>query len=638
MRIAIDAAALARGKDTPEAERSLQFIKGLQGGNTPHQYVLFSLFASREEILHQLGWDAASAMEIHSFFMGPEQLLLRNEAFSGIVEDVVRQFISKERIEAFWLPEAIPEGSPSYRPEWFQGTRTVSFAQAPAFADIHLSWEAVEGALSETKEELLQEAFASLPQRPDDQTQKRMRIAFFSPMPPAQSGIADYSVDILWAIADSLDVDVFTEAGEKASVALPENVRVLSHTRFQAGNYDRVVYQMGNSLYHQYMLPYLQQTPGLVVLHDTNLHAMAAAITLRDGNVEGYGKILAMDYSAFVVSSRLQEIKYNSKPTPYNEMTVNGFVAQYARRILVHSLYAKEQLLRMNIGYDAHHIPLYAKLDPLMQGEEAKARLSIDQDAQVIAAFGHIGYAKRVVPIVKAFARLAPRFPKAQLFFVGKPVDESIQEVEDEIQKSALTDRVTITGFVEMEQFSAYIGAADVCLNLRYPESGESSACLMRLLAQAKCTVINDIGSFSELPDDGCRKLPSVEYMTPPEEMTRIEQALQELLENDALRKDIGRNARKYAQEHLDLSKIGEQYVRHIRSTLHPHLNPALFSSIGEALRQTSHTAEDVRRLSQTLAYSKNPEVEATILQQQITTDGIMRDIRQVIRAEGQYA
>lgn len=42
--------------------------------------------------------------------------------------------------------------------------------------------------------------------------------------------------------------------------------------------------------------------------------------------------------------------------------------------------------------------------------------------------------------------------------------------------------------------------AADVCVNLRYPYNGESSASFMRLLGKGKCTIVNRIGSFAEVP------------------------------------------------------------------------------------------------------------------------------------------
>src|SRR6185369_17204783 len=42
--------------------------------------------------------------------------------------------------------------------------------------------------------------------------------------------------------------------------------------------------------------------------------------------------------------------------------------------------------------------------------------------------------------------------------------------------------------------------AADICLNLRHPTAGETSASLLRLLGAGKPTLVSASGSFAELP------------------------------------------------------------------------------------------------------------------------------------------
>jgi len=44
------------------------------------------------------------------------------------------------------------------------------------------------------------------------------------------------------------------------------------------------------------------------------------------------------------------------------------------------------------------------------------------------------------------------------------------------------------------------VAAADICLNLRHPTAGETSASLLRLLGAGKPTLVSASGSFAELP------------------------------------------------------------------------------------------------------------------------------------------
>src|SRR4029078_12732568 len=52
--------------------------------------------------------------------------------------------------------------------------------------------------------------------------------------------------------------------------------------------YDLVVYQLGNSRWHDFIWPYLFRWPGLVVLHDARLHHARARRLLTDRRAEDY--------------------------------------------------------------------------------------------------------------------------------------------------------------------------------------------------------------------------------------------------------------------------------------------------------------------------------------------------------------
>src|SRR5262249_56862194 len=55
-------------------------------------------------------------------------------------------------------------------------------------------------------------------------------------------------------------------------------------------------------------------------------------------------------------------------------------------------------------------------------------------------------------------------------------------------------------GSVDRHGFEASGAAADICLNLRHPTAGETSASLLRLLGAGKPTLVSASGSFAELP------------------------------------------------------------------------------------------------------------------------------------------
>ncbi|HZT44810.1 MAG TPA: hypothetical protein VFA24_01415, partial [Gaiellaceae bacterium] len=78
-----------------------------------------------------------------------------------------------------------------------------------------------------------------------------MRVAYYSPLPPSRSGIADYSALLLPELAKRLDV----------AVARPGRFR-------RTPKADVALYHVGNDpAEHGWIVDALQKRPGVVVLH-----------------------------------------------------------------------------------------------------------------------------------------------------------------------------------------------------------------------------------------------------------------------------------------------------------------------------------------------------------------------------------
>ena len=107
----------------------------------------------------------------------------------------------------------------------------------------------------------------------------RPRLAYVSPMPPAFSGIADYSAALLPELARHYEIDVIVHQDEPVRddwTLANAPVRNLAWFEQHASLFDRVVYQMGNSPLHAHMLELIPRVPGTVVLHDFFLSSMVA--------------------------------------------------------------------------------------------------------------------------------------------------------------------------------------------------------------------------------------------------------------------------------------------------------------------------------------------------------------------------
>lgn len=434
----------------------------------------------------------------------------------------------------------------------------------------------------------------------------RKKLAFFTPLPPIQSGISDYSVDILSALSGRFDIDVYIDEGYTADCQLPDTVRIFPHTSYEAHQaaYFDTIFQMGNSEYHVYMWDYLRRFGGTLVLHDYNMHGIFQAVALaRNNSIAFYGEIVAQELGNENAGRYLQEISHGVG-LKIQEVELNAYLSDYADRIIVHSAESKRKLLMHDSHRNVAWIRHYARIDELPSVESARRALNLPQDALIIAAFGHVHETKRALPLVRAFAKLSGKYSHAQLLFVGKLDDALKTSFPALVKKLGLEGRILVTGYTDIARFQQYIDATDICVNLRWPYNGETSGSLMRILSKGKCVVVNDIGSFAEIPDEACVKIPPVEKMTEREEVTVICSALKRLAEDEAERVRLQQAARKFAEDELDLKIISCQYEDFILGSRRTCVTENLLEKLREEVESKHMTDADIHTLAKILAYA----------------------------------
>ena len=115
-----------------------------------------------------------------------------------------------------------------------------------------------------------------------------MRVAFFSPLPPARSGIADYSEALLEPLAAPGGGGSFLDTAQP----------------FDPARFDIALYQIGNNDYHGFVYETALRHPGVVVMHESNLHHLMAGITIRRGDWDAY--VAECEYNGGRAGARLR--------------------------------------------------------------------------------------------------------------------------------------------------------------------------------------------------------------------------------------------------------------------------------------------------------------------------------------------
>ncbi len=183
--------------------------------------------------------------------------------------------------------------------------------------------------------------------------------------------------------------------------------------------YDLVIYQLGNSGWHDYMWPYLFRYPGLVVLHDGALHHARAASLLGRQRADDYRAELAFNHPGLPRQAAELAITGFDGPV-YYDWTMLRAVVISARGVAVHNARLADQLSAEFPGVSMNHLAMGIPAAESSAADAAaiRARHGLPADAFVIGAFGGVTPEKRIGPLLKAAGVVRRYHPALRILLV----------------------------------------------------------------------------------------------------------------------------------------------------------------------------------------------------------------------------
>lgn len=340
-------------------------------------------------------------------------------------------------------------------------------------------------------------------------TARKPRLAYVSPLPPVRSGIAAYSADLLPELAQHYDIELVLAQEVVDDPALSGRFPQRTSEWFDAHahEFDRIVYQFGNSAFHAHMFGLLERHPGVVVLHDFFLSGVISHAEADHHLPNHYCRslYLAHGYGALVAE------KDGGRTESIMTHPCNKQVLDRATGVIVHSAHA---VALANRWYG----PAYAeswRVLPLVclrpgadtaDREQVRAGLGFGPDDFIVCSFGILSAPKCNDRLVEAWldSTLA-RDPHCHLVFVGEIAQGRFGiALRDRI---AAHPRIRVTGYAETPLYRRYLAAADAAVQLRGSSRGETSGAVFDCLSYGLPTIVNAHGSAAEVPDHLCLRL-----------------------------------------------------------------------------------------------------------------------------------
>ena len=382
-------------------------------------------------------------------------------------------------------------------------------------------------------------------------------------MNPQQSGIADYSEELLDYLRKDAEIDLFVDDVNPSNPKILENFRCYNYQEFSQiknnNKYDNIIYHMGNNVLHEYIYLTLMRYPGIAILHDYNIHPFVREITLARRNSEAYYKAIENCYRDIgkILSARLNKEKryLNTYRFP-----LNNTVCNLSKAVIVHSKWVKNQIANKNVVV----IPMGVSIEPEITQEaiiKLRKKKGLKKDQYIISCLGDVVHTKRIDVVIKAFSILKLFIPNAKLILIGKCYQEMKEIIETLIERYRLNEFISITGRVTLEEYKEYMKLSDVIINLRFPTLGETSASLMRTMSYSKPAILSSVNQFNEIPDECCIKV-----NVGRKEQDLLLNALMKLRKDPYIRTRIGKNARRYVIKNCSWDIVAEKYLSVLHS------------------------------------------------------------------------
>jgi glycosyltransferase involved in cell wall biosynthesis len=354
-----------------------------------------------------------------------------------------------------------------------------------------------------------------------------MTVGFYSPMPPARSGVADYAASLLGGLRARGSVEL---APRRCDIAL---------------------YQLGNNALHAEIYARALEQPGVVVLHDAVLHHFLLGHLDEARYVEefifNYG-----EWSEGLARELWRGRAASGADRRYFDYPMLKRIARRARAVVVHNPAAAHIVREHAPEARVEEIPHLFAPPPLPSEAEIiryRQRIGAGPERFLFGVFGYLRESKRLMAVLEAFRGISGR---ASLLVAGEFVSTDLARAVEPLLASPGVIRLP---HLSEREFWIAASGVDACINLRYPAAGETSGIAIRLMGLGKPVLVTDSEECARFPEGSC-----IRIAPGPLEMESLREHMILLTSMAEAARAIGQRGAGHIQSCHRVNEISERY------------------------------------------------------------------------------
>jgi len=332
-----------------------------------------------------------------------------------------------------------------------------------------------------------------------------MNLNWFSPLPPAKTGVADFLSGILPALTKRAQVTLWTDQ-PKWDSSVEKSAKVRSY-RLEEMPWDELnradlnFYNIGNNhLFHGSIWQVARRQPGAVILHDIRLHEFFESL-YRNQSQDTASYLTQMEryYGAEGLRAAADSVKNGATAihSLAGRYPLTALALENSLGVLVHTREAYEELKQANRWLVTYAPLAFSRASASTRSSQRTNKRHAHVQPYHLIAFGFIGRNRQLDLLLETLAQF-PQKDQFRLDIYGEVWDAA--HIRTWIQTLGLGKLVTLRGFVSQDDLDAALSSADLAINLRYPTMGEASISQLRIWAHALPTLVTRVGWYGEIP------------------------------------------------------------------------------------------------------------------------------------------
>ncbi|MDR1220017.1 MAG: glycosyltransferase [Treponema sp.] len=392
-----------------------------------------------------------------------------------------------------------------------------------------------------------------------------VRFAWFTPF-SNKSAIGAVSKQVCEKMANDCHVNIDIWTNDKNDLIKTDltirSFDAVTINMQELERYDYVVYNMGNyALFHKDIYEVLRRFPGIVVLHDQTMNNFWWSIFVGREMGEPAGYEIERDM-LFDMLENYKRDNFDIFLRGYdfigmsNETSLKPFLKN-AAAVFSHASFFVE---RLKAYTDVPVVFSYLPCDNIRHSFielESDIKKIIErarkEGRKIVVSTGIVHPVKHIDKVVDVLLDNKVLSDKLCYIVIGSYGGDYGERLEDH-SKKRLKNCLYMTGYQPYESMFAALREADLCINLRHPNSEICSLSLLEQMTFGKPVLVLNSGFFGEVPEN-CVVRISLEN-----EKENIARKLEQLVEVGDFGK-TGENAGAFVDANCSLQQYSDKFI-----------------------------------------------------------------------------